>query len=172
MLRTRPLEQQIRNQDAAGGGRIPGDSVSARVVIVGGSRELRLGLRWLLENDGRFAVTGEAEDAASFLDSTSWREADVVLVDLLLQDRDGFALVDAVGRVANRPAFVLLGPVAVPYLRAEARRCGAADLLDKRRDLDVLPDRLGELLGLPPSARDTADTVDEWSSPASRSSWS
>lgn len=122
--------------------------MAARVVMVGGSSELRMALRWLLEDDGRFAVVVEAADAATFLASTAWRDADVVLVDLLLRDRDGFATVAAVPHEPDTPPFVILGPAAVPYLRAEARRCGAADLLDKSQELQSLPDRLAALLNL------------------------
>jgi DNA-binding NarL/FixJ family response regulator len=62
--------------------------------------------RRLLEADG-FVVLGEATDGASALAATDALRPEVVLLDVLLPDTDGFAVADALAHEAQPPMVVL-----------------------------------------------------------------
>jgi DNA-binding NarL/FixJ family response regulator len=83
------------------------DDVPARVLIVDDHSLFRSRARLLLEVAG-YDVVGEAEDAAGALSETNRLEPDVVLVDIQLPDRDGFAVADELSRGVHPPQVVLI----------------------------------------------------------------
>ena len=77
------------------------------VLVIDDHAGFRDGARMLLEQ-GPFSVVGEAGDAASGLLAAKQLRPDVVLLDIVLPDSDGFAVVDALLDVPIPPVVVLM----------------------------------------------------------------
>lgn len=113
-----------------------GEQRVARVVIGDDSGHVRSVLRWLLEEDGRFRVTGEAATGIEVLALAG--DADVVLLDVAMPELDGLsALAEIRHRYPGLPV-VMCSSHDVPFLRAEALRRGAAAYVAKS-DSAALP---------------------------------
>jgi len=80
--------------------------VSLTIVIVADHAGFRAFARALLEADG-FTVLAEAQDGASAIEACERLDPDVVLVDIVLPGRDGFALSAQLAQGSARPAVVL-----------------------------------------------------------------
>jgi len=113
--------------------------VSGRIRVLLGdeSAAVRLLLGALLRDDDRFALVGDVASGAEIIDRCD--EADLVVVDLMLNDIDAFSLIDQLrARRAELPV-VLYAEVDPPYLRAEAASRGAVGFFTHRTDpADVL----------------------------------
>jgi DNA-binding NarL/FixJ family response regulator len=81
--------------------------VGMTVLIVDDHAGYRMQARRLLESEG-FAVVGEAGDAASALDAAAALRPDVVLLDVRLPDRDGFAVSALLAAWREPPLVVLI----------------------------------------------------------------
>ncbi len=114
-----------------------------RVLIVETNTRLRSVLCWLLDNDQRFCVVGQAssEDQALACDAPF----DVALIDLRLSGLGGL---NVIGRLLQRdpiPLVVVLAGTGAVYLRHAAAQEGASGYLVRPDDLEHLGDRLAEL---------------------------
>lgn len=90
--------------------RHPGATMSdvpARVLIVDDHGDFRASARALLEADG-FEVVGEAADGAEALVATASLRPNVVLLDIQLPGRDGFAVAEDLARGPEPPVVVLI----------------------------------------------------------------
>ena len=76
------------------------------VLIVDDHAGFRRFARRLLEEEG-FAVVGEAADGASALAATEALRPQVVLLDILLPDTDGFAVAERLTGTDGGPVVVL-----------------------------------------------------------------
>jgi DNA-binding NarL/FixJ family response regulator len=76
------------------------------VLIVDDHPGFRGFARRLLEADG-FTVVGEAGDGTSALAAVDALEPELVLLDIVLPDTDGFAVADRLAQRADAPAVVL-----------------------------------------------------------------
>lgn len=76
------------------------------VLIVDDHAGFRGFVRRLLEADG-FTVVGEAGDGRSALVAVDTLEPELVLLDIVLPDTDGFAIAEWLARRADAPAVVL-----------------------------------------------------------------
>jgi len=107
------------------------------VLLGDESAAVRLLLGALLRDDDRFALVGDGASGAEIVDRCD--EADLVVVDLMLNDIDAFALI---GRLhARQPGLpvVIYAEADPPYLRAEAASRGAVAFFTHHTDpADVL----------------------------------
>ena len=103
-----------------------------QVILCDRSPSVRLLLRSLLADDERFAVVAEVATAHQLFDEVD--HADLVVLDLVLDDGDAFTVLDEL-RIA-RPSLpvVIFTDVDPPYLRAEAHAHGAAAFFRKSLD--------------------------------------
>jgi DNA-binding NarL/FixJ family response regulator len=81
--------------------------VNLSVLIVDDHGDFRRSSRALLEADG-FNVIGEAVDGAQAIAKARRLRPDVVLLDVVLPDLDGFAAAEAIAAVDDPPAVVLV----------------------------------------------------------------
>jgi DNA-binding NarL/FixJ family response regulator len=89
-----------RGVDASGSARAP------TLLIVDDHDRFRAFARSLLAAEG-FVVVGEARDGASAIRAAEELEPDVVLLDVMLPDLDGFAVCARLAEAASPPAVVL-----------------------------------------------------------------
>ena len=100
------------------------------VVIVDDHAGFRRSARRLLEADG-FVVVGEASDGASALAEVRARRPELVLLDVLLPDTDGFAVAEALAREPSRPLVVLTSSRDAADLATRLERSAADGFLPK-----------------------------------------
>lgn len=82
--------------------------VTRRVLIVDDHAGFRSSARALLEAGGRLAVIGEAGTGSEALAAVTELQPDIVLLDIVLPDLDGFTVCDAILRNDPlQPAVVL-----------------------------------------------------------------
>jgi two-component system nitrate/nitrite response regulator NarL len=100
------------------------------VLIVDDHAPFRRLARRLLETGG-FDVVGEAWDGASALAAVAELAPDLVLLDVLLPDMDGFAVAGRLAERAVRPAVVLTSSRAEAELGGRLSRAPVAGFIPK-----------------------------------------
>ena len=116
-----------------------------RVVLADSSAQVRSLLRWLLEEDGRFRVVGEADGGDQAVAEAG--SADVVVMEIALRGIDGLTALETIRRDTPDVAVVIYSSYDQPYLRAEAMARGAAAFLVKSSDYDEIADALASAAG-------------------------
>lgn len=111
-----------------------------RVVVADESRSVRLLLTSLLREDERFDVVAEVASAAALGDRID--EADLVVLDVVLEDCDGFTVIEDLRARTPQVAAVIVAAADPPYLRAEAARRGADAYFTHRTEPGELLDGL------------------------------
>jgi len=104
--------------------------VGSRVIIVDDHDGFRRSARRVLETEG-FRVVGEAADGASAISQVRALRPDVVLLDVLLPDIDGFAVAEILRREADPPDVVLTSSRDASDLSARLARTSAKGFLHK-----------------------------------------
>jgi DNA-binding NarL/FixJ family response regulator len=105
--------------------------VRKRVLIVDDHEPFRAVARELLECAG-YIVTGEAADAAEALAAIAAEAPDVVLLDVQLPDKDGFAVATAVAASHGPPVVLISSREADDYGR-RVGSCGARGFIPKSK---------------------------------------
>ena len=116
---------------------------SIKVVLADESATTRLLLASLLEEDGRFEVIADVSSGAAAIARRA--DADLVVVDLVLEDADAFSVIDDLRAVAPELPVVIVAAVDPPYLRHEAEARGAAGFFRHTADPTALLDGLAEV---------------------------
>ena len=115
------------------------------ILIVDDEPSSRYGLRRALESKYRIA---EAESAEAARDAFLTEKPDLVLLDVVLPDQDGFSFLKWLrGQGALTPV-LMISALDAAKTAVEALRLGAADYLVKGFELDELRQRVGNLLKL------------------------
>ncbi len=118
----------------------------ARVLIVDDERALRQLLEYGLEQAG-FAVRSVAEGSAAFPLLESW-PPDLIVLDVMLPGKDGFALLPEIRRLTTAPVVMLTARTEIGEKLA-GFSAGADDYVAKPFDLEELVARLRTLLRRP-----------------------
>jgi DNA-binding NarL/FixJ family response regulator len=105
--------------------------VRKSVLIVDDHEPFRAVARELLERAG-FIVTGEAADAAEALAAIAAEAPDVVLLDVQLPDKDGFAVATALA-ASHGPAVVLTSSREADDYGRRVCSCGARGFIAKSK---------------------------------------
>jgi two-component system nitrogen regulation response regulator GlnG len=106
-------------------------------------------IRWAIAEtlrSGGYDVeeTGDAEGTVRALVDHPARP-DLVLLDLRLPDCSDLSLLETVRRLVPRAAVILMTAFGTADLRERARRLGAAGILDKPFDVDLLEELVATL---------------------------
>ena len=105
--------------------------MTIRVVIADDHRIVRDGLCYLLGQEPGIEVVGEAGDGRQAVDVVAATRPDVLLLDLYMPDRDGQAVLAALGGASARPAIVVLTSATDDEHLVRAMQAGATSYLLK-----------------------------------------
>lgn len=94
-----------------------------------------------------FTVVGEATDGATALELARVLRPDVVLLDVLLPDTDGFAVAAQLANAPHRPQVVLVSSRSAEDL---SDRIAAAPVCGFVTKSELTVDRVTDLLGVTP----------------------
>ncbi|MGI8728573.1 MAG: response regulator [Solirubrobacteraceae bacterium] len=104
--------------------------MSRTILIVDDHGVFRECARAILEGDG-YAVVGEAPDGQAGLRAALSLRPDVVLLDVLLPDLDGFAVAARLAEDAHGPAVIITSSSDDPLYPERAARSGARGFVAK-----------------------------------------
>jgi len=105
--------------------------VRKTVLIVDDHAGFRRMARRVLEASG-LTVVGEAEDAASAIIAARMLDPDLVLLDVLLPDSDGFAVAEALAQSCGRARVILTSSREFEDLRTRLTETSACGFIAKR----------------------------------------
>ena len=129
------------------------------VVMVGGSRDLRVSLRAMLRREPGFFLAGETETGAEALELVLHYQPAVALVDVCLPDRSGFEVVKCIRQLAPGCAAIVLSNAPDPCVEDVARLLGAKEVWHKGDDLGQLRQALHRLVPALPHSLGPASTL-------------
>lgn len=117
-----------------------------RVLVVDDSAFARKVMREVLSADARVEFVGIARDGLEALEKIQELSPDVVTLDMVMPGLDGLGVIEAAGRLAAPPSFVIVTSVGESSdLVLRALELGAVDFVQKPTSLAT--DRLYELGG-------------------------
>lgn len=116
-----------------------------RVVLADDEPDLRLLLRRLLEDDGRFRVVAEAGDGRAALEAVEQERPDLLVLDLSMPEMDGLQVLEELARRERPVTVAVLTGFADHHTRDAALALGAAAYLEKGTAFATLADRLAGL---------------------------
>jgi two-component system nitrate/nitrite response regulator NarL len=114
-----------------------------RVLIVDDHAAFRIRARLLLEAAG-YEVVGEAADAAGAIAETHRLNPDVLLLDVQLPDRDGFAVAAELAEGSSSPQIVLISTREAADYGSQLAQARARGFIHK---LELSRSRLEQLVG-------------------------
>lgn len=119
------------------GGRVP-SARPVRVLLIEDHPVVREGLANLLEREGCFLVVGRADSARSARTLAPTCGADVIVLDLVLQDDDGLALIGELADLAPRSRVLVFSLQSEGVYAQRCLRAGAHGYVQKQEPLPVL----------------------------------
>jgi DNA-binding response OmpR family regulator len=125
---------------------VQGGAERPRVLVIDDERALRELLEYGLEQAG-FAVRSAAEGSASLALLHQW-QPDVIVLDVMLPEMDGFALLPEIRRLTGAPIVMLTARTETAE-KVTGLSAGADDYVGKPFDLEELIARLRTLLRRP-----------------------
>jgi len=129
---------------------MPDPAVAPRILVVEDEASLARGIAFNLNAEG-YAVDciadgREASDLLTRPGARSSKGHDLVLLDVMLPNLDGFSVVKAARESGNRTPILMLTAKGLPEDVVEGLEAGADDYLPKPFDLTVLLARVKSLL--------------------------
>jgi DNA-binding response OmpR family regulator len=113
-----------------------------RVLVVDDEAGVRESIRMVLRGECE-VVGAESVDAA--LGALERGRVDLVLLDLVMPGRDGFALLEELAKRRKPPPVLVLTATRAPEAVERARSLGAADCMRKPFEVEALRARVREL---------------------------
>jgi len=97
-------------------------------------------------NDDRISVVGTAANGYECIEKIHSLEPDVVLLDMIMPQLDGFGVLERIGREYGedfkKPVFIAFSCIGNENITKEALSLGASYYMVKPFDMDVLADRI------------------------------
>ncbi|MFP5309946.1 MAG: response regulator [Actinomycetes bacterium] len=134
---------------------VPDDSVAVgdepgpdptRIVLADDSDDIRLMLRFMLEQQPHLTVVGEAATGREAVERVAELSPDVLLLDLAMPDLDGLQATSSIREVNVDTRIVVLTGYADPSIRDRALAAGADAFLTKTSDVDAVVAAINEAL--------------------------
>ena len=113
-----------------------------RVLVVDDEAGVRESIRMVLRGEFE-VVSADSVDAA--LEALDAGRIDLVLLDLVMPGRDGYALLQELAKRRKPPPVLVLTATRAPEAVERARSLGAADCMRKPFEVEALRARVREL---------------------------
>ena len=119
---------------------------STRVLIADQNEEFRLLLMDAARSEENIEVVGSTGDGVELIRLINERKPDIVIMDLVLQNREGMAILrDYSGKNGYRPAFIIVSAFMQERIVAESAALGAYYFISKPCDVHELFCRVREV---------------------------
>ena len=109
-----------------------------QVLIADADKNFRNDLVAALESSDEFEVVGVATDGEQVLHVLQTKQADVLVMDLLLPRVDGLTILEHVNSMINPPKVLIVSAFFTQYVAVTAVRMGARQLMIKPCNKDVI----------------------------------
>ena len=116
-----------------------------RVFLCDDVPELRMLLRFAIEEEGDMRVVGEAGDAATGIERVSELQPDIVLLDLSMPGMDGLEAIPRIQRASPHTGIVVFSGFAANRMSLPALTLGADRYLEKGEPLEAVRDAVREV---------------------------
>ena len=120
-------------------------SAPIRVLLADDTDEYRQLLRLILEQDGRFAVVGEAADGEVAVRLSGEHQPDVVILDLAMPVLDGLQAIPLIRANSPDSSIVVLSGFARGRVDSDALALGASAYVEKGEAFSTIVSTLLEL---------------------------
>ncbi len=130
------------------------DQKPIRVLLVDDVPELRLLVKFTLEDDPAIEVVGEASNGREGVAAAAGTQPDVVLLDLSMPDMDGLEAIPLMREQAPGARLVVLSGHEAGRISLEALDQGATRYVNKATDLETIPKVVREVAELNPPFTD------------------
>lgn len=117
-----------------------------QVLIADADEQFRNELVVALEENEEFEVFGVAADGEESLQMLQTKDADIVVMDLLLPKIDGLTVLEYMRNMWKRPKVLITSVFISKYVAASAVRLGAQQLLRKPCSVDVIIQNLQRMV--------------------------
>ena len=115
------------------------------VLIADNSEEFCTSLAAALQRTDRFTIVGIAGDGEKAMKLLEEHRPDILVLDLMLPQKDGLSLLKSISGWDRRPAVVATSGFMTDYVASAAAGLGVAYLMLKPCDTQALVDRIDEL---------------------------
>lgn len=119
-----------------------------RVLLVEDSLPVRQRIRSLIEESGTAEVVGEAGSVPNAIAQFRDQQPDVVVLDLHLEQGDGYTVLAEIKRVRPVCVVIVLTSFSAPEDRTRCLRAGANFFFDKTMEFGRVPEVLGRIAPL------------------------
>ena len=117
-----------------------------KILIADGSEEFALALKDAMEQVPEWEVVGVANDGLRAVELLKETGADVLVLDLLLPNLDGIAVLRQAAAMEHAPISMVLTGFMTEYAANTASALGVRYFMAKPCKLDAVTERLGEIL--------------------------
>ena len=123
------------------------------VLIADNSEEFCNQLTAALQRSQAFQVVGTVSDGEQVLRKVGDLRPDLLVLDLMLPNRDGISILKGLASLEHKPAVLATSRFVTDYVASAAAGLGVRYLMLKPCDCDTLVERLEELRGGEPQIR-------------------
>ena len=121
-------------------------NITRRILIADGSEDLALALKQTLEEIPHWSVVGVAHDGQRAVELLRERQPDVLLLDVLLPELDGIAVLQEASSMQRPPISMVLSAFMTDYTANIASSLGVRYFMAKPCRVDAVAERLGQIL--------------------------
>jgi CheY-like chemotaxis protein len=148
--KTGPMRKNAKAVGPTGPGKQswnPASSATIKVLLVDGHEEARAAVAGYLANEPDLAVLPPCGKVAEAVANAKTHAPDVVLINVMLTDGDGFAAAGAIQTACSNPRIILLTTEANDELITRALELKARGILGTQDPLSELPAAIRDVMG-------------------------
>ncbi|MBR3750331.1 MAG: sporulation transcription factor Spo0A [Clostridia bacterium] len=119
-----------------------------KILIVDDNAQIRSCLRGIFEGNDQLIVIGEAVDGVEALERIERDKPDVVLLDIVMPNLDGFGVLEAMKERADAPLFIMVSALSREGFVLRAIEMGATYFIAKPFDAASVRNRIRDCVAI------------------------